>query len=224
ITATTCNGLTAVCEVTVIRTVPAADKYIALTFDDGPDANSGVILDAFAEHNAKCTFFVLYTNAQYNSSIVQRIANEGHELGNHTKTHNDLTTLPPAEAIEEIEFVNEFIYGLTGQTPVLYRPPYLSSSTAMLNLFPDMSAIGCSIDTRDWSGITKEEIVSSVVNNARDGAIVLMHCTMPNTRAAVPEILEQLEDMGYACVTVSELFEAKGVTRQGAKYYSNVWG
>ena len=220
ITATTANGLTA--KVNVTCTAPVvAEKYIALTFDDGPDANTGEILDTLAQYNAKATFFVLHTNAQYNTALVKRIHEEGHELGNHTKTHQYLTLLTDEEAKEEIGFVNDFIYNLTGETVKLYRPPYLAYYEKTLALFPEMSAITCSIDSLDWSGITTDEIVANVVNKAKNGDIVLLHVNIANTRAALPQILETLQEQGFGFVTVSELFEINNKPLVGGKVYSS---
>jgi len=221
ITATTSNGFTAKVNVTV--TVPTATKYIALTFDDGPDGNTGEILDILKEKDAKATFFVLYKNAQYNSSLIKRAAEEGHEIGNHTKTHPYLTQISQAEALEEINFVNDFVEQSAGVTPTLYRPPYLAYNNDILSLFPEMTAVGCSIDPQDWAGKSASEITSKVLDTAKNGDIVLLHVNMSETRKALPDIIDGLHEAGFECVTVSELFEANNVSLNVGKYYSSIY-
>lgn len=202
--------------------VVAPDKVIALTFDDGPDGNADELLDVLKAKDVKATFFVLNSYAQYAQPQLQRIAEEGHQIGNHTYTHQDLTQLSEAAAREEITKNAEFIESVTGTYPKTYRPPFLSYNNTVLNYFPDQTAIGSSIDSRDWTGISKDEIIQNVVSNAKDGDIVLMHEPQANTRAAIGEIIDQLRAKGFEFVTVDELFRHQNVPMQGAAYYANV--
>lgn len=202
--------------------VVAPDKVIALTFDDGPDGNADELLDVLKAKDVKATFFVLNSYAQYAQPQLQRIAEEGHQIGNHTYTHQDLTQLSEAAAKEEITKNAEFIESVTGIYPKIYRPPFLSYNNTVLNYFPDQTAIGSSIDSRDWTGISKEEIIQNVVSNAKDGDIVLMHEPQANTRAAIGEIIDQLRAKGFAFVTIDELFRHQNAAMQGAAYYANV--
>lgn len=202
--------------------VATPDKVIALTFDDGPDNNAGELLDILAERDVKATFYVLNSYAQYNTALLQRTAAEGHQIGNHTYTHADLTQLTEAAAKEEITKNADFIQSVTGIYPKTYRPPYISYNNTILNYFPDQTAIGCSIDSRDWTGIGSAEIIQNVVSVARDGDIVLLHEPQANTRAAVGEIIDQLRAKGFEFVTVDELFRRQNVPMQGAAFYSRV--
>lgn len=202
--------------------VVVPDKLIALTFDDGPDVNAGELLDVLKEKDVKATFYVLHSYAQYSTDLLKRTAQEGHQIGNHTYTHQYLTQLTESGAKEEIEKNAEFIQSVTGIYPKTYRPPYLSYNTTVLNYFPDQTAIGCSIDSRDWTGISSDEIIKNVVTNAKDGDIVLMHEPQANTRAAIGEIIDQLRAKGFEFVTVDELFRRQNTPMQGATYYSRV--
>lgn len=202
--------------------LPQPSKLIALTFDDGPDSHAGELLDTLKEKDAKATFYVLYTNAQYNPALLKRTYEEGHQIGNHTYNHSYLTQLSKEDAIAEIEKNDDFIESVIGIRTNTYRPPYLSYNSTVLNYFPNQTAIGCSVDSNDWSGITVEQIITNVVSKAQDGDIVLMHETMANTRAAIGEIIDQLREKGFEFVTVDELFERKGVEMKGAAYYSYV--
>lgn len=198
------------------------DKLIALTFDDGPDSAAGELLDILEEKDVKATFYVPYFNAQYNTALLKRIVEDGHQVGNHTYSHQDLTQLNEAAAKEEIEKNAEFIQSVTGVYPKTFRPPYLAYNTALLNYFPDQTAIGCSIDSRDWTGNSVDEIIANVTANAKDGDIVLMHEPQANTRAAISQIIDSLRGQGFEFVTVDELFRRQNAPMKGAAYYSSV--
>lgn len=202
--------------------IPEAKNLIALTFDDGPDANAGELLDVLAEKDVKATFFVLHEYAQYNTALLKRTYDEGHQIGNHTYTHAYLTQLSKEDAIAEIDKNNDFIESVIGIRTDTYRPPYLDYNTTVLNYFPTMTAIGCSIDSKDWSGISKEQIISNVTSNPQDGDIVLLHEPQANTRAAIGEIIDILREKGFEMVTVDELFARKNIEKKGAAYYSYV--
>lgn len=199
-----------------------ADKLIALTFDDGPDSNAGELLDILDEKDVKVTFYVTHVYAQYSTGLLKRIAQDEHQIGNHTLSHDYLTKLSESEARAEIEDNAEFIQSVTGIYPKTFRPPYLDYNAQLLSYFPDQTAIGCSIDSRDWTGNSVDEIISNVTANAKDGDIVLMHEPQANTRAAIGRIIDLLRGEGFEFVTVDELFRRQNVPMSGGKYYSRV--
>ncbi len=208
-------------QIRVMDEMPAADKLIALTFDDGSSTNTEQLLDILEEKNAKATFFILHSYAQNNTQALQHIVQAGHQLGNHTYDHLDLTQLSEAEVHSQIDKNSDFIYSVTGVRTVLYRPPYLAYNANVLNILNDQSAIGVSLDSMDWTGITTEEIVNNVINQAKDGDIVLMHDPLATTLKAVPDIIDGLRARGFEMVTVEELFARKGKTLEGGKFYSS---
>src|SRR5699024_11741034 len=98
---------------------------VALTFDDGPDPeNTPKILDSLQAYNAKATFFNLANNAEQNPDIVQRITNEGHEIGNHSISHANLNAVKRQKAEQEIINSKHMIEDVTGEEITLLRPPY----------------------------------------------------------------------------------------------------
>lgn len=202
--------------------VVPADKLIALTFDDSPDSNAGELLDILEEKDVKATFYVTHVYAQYNTSLLKRIAQDGHQIGNHTYSHDYLTQMTESEARAEIEDNADFIQSVTGIYPKTFRPPYLDYNTTLLNYFPDQTAIGCSVDSHDWAGISSDEIISNVMKNVKDGDIVLLHEPMANTRAAIGRIIDLLRGEGFEFVTVDELFRRQNVPMRGAAYYTHV--
>lgn len=205
------------------KDIPVPDKMIALTFDDGTFATTPLLLDILEEKDVKATFFMLGSNAQNSKDSILAVYQAGHQIGNHTYTHDYLTNMTQEEAVADMNKNADLIESVTGIRPTVYRPPYLAYNSTVLSWFSDMKAIGCSVDSRDWSGVTKEEIVSIVVNYANDGAIVLLHEPLQTTRDAVPEIIDQLRAKGYEFVTVDEIFQLRGKTYENGCYYSNAY-
>ncbi len=100
-------------------------KKIAITFDDGPDAHwTPQILDILKQYNAHATFFVIGASADLNPGLLQRIVNEGNEVGNHTFTHPDISTIPQEQLDIELNATQRLFESVTGRRTLLFRPPY----------------------------------------------------------------------------------------------------
>ncbi len=191
---------------------------IALTFDDGPSEWTAPILDLLAEHDARATFFVVGEHIIGNVEIVDRIHAEGHELGNHTTTHPDLSTLLPERVRAELAETALMITAITGQSPQVWRAPYLRLPVDELPPFPH---IGCTIIPGDWNEPSAEVLADGIVALAQDGDIVLLHDGRPpgqpphdqggsldtreHTVEAVRLLLPRLVERGFGFVTASEL-------------------
>lgn len=190
------------------------DKLIALSFDDGPSSGSTTaLLDYFEEMEIVGTFFVIGSNVTDDTApIIQRALDLGCEIGNHTKSHISLADLSADEIKAEISYVQDIVNEYTGVTPKLFRPPFLSVSQTMHDNIDLTFIFGK--DSLDWTGITAEERAANVLGFADDGVIVLMHDGWENfdTVEAVKMIVPKLIEEGYQFCTISELFEAKGVT------------
>lgn len=223
-------------------TLPAADKRIALTFDDGPSSvYTREILDVLNKYNAKATFFVVgYQLSQSKGEILRQMISAGHEIGNHSATHpSSLTTLSEEALLEEITDVNERIYELTGgYVCTLLRPPggHIDKATAD-KLYAGgirMHTILWDADTRDWESnaeykngtISREEAIANAkalaLSQVKDGSILLMHDIKEITPDLLEELLETLANDGYEFVTVSELFdfESMGEEAYTSKFYA----
>ncbi len=203
---------------------PEPDKIIALTFDDGPDIDMNDILDVFAEHGGKATFFLIGKKIDAETGeYVKRAYNEGHEIGNHSFSHEKMTLKTQDEIISEVSKVQEKVKELTGVEPVWYRPPFLAAN-ALTYMSIDMPHAHCSSSAGDGTNQgTVEERVQNIIGSAHDGAIALLHCGSI-TAQALPEILHQLKMQGYEFVTISELFERVGndpVAASGFMYRTN---
>lgn len=180
-------------------------KRVALTFDDGPhNTNTPKILELLDKYNAKATFFMLGTRVDFYPDIAKEIVERGHEPGNHTWHHRDLTTLSKAEINLEIERTNVAIKKATGKEPILYRPPYGSINNQVREAV-NKPAILWTVDTLDWKSRNAHKVLKEVQKNVEDGSIILMHDIHDTTVEAVALVLEFLDKEGYECVTVSEL-------------------
>lgn len=184
-------------------------KVIALTFDDGPHPKiTKKILDILDRHNAKATFFMVGERVQYYPKTVQDVFSRGHEIGNHTWDHGDLSKLEMEEIEKEISTTNEAIQRITGNRPTLFRPPY-GSLTDPIRQQVDMTIALWSADTFDWKYKDADLLLKEVTDRVHDQAVVLMHDIYPSTADGLEQVLQYLEGEGYTFVTVSELFALK---------------
>ena len=178
---------------------------LALTFDDGPGHGTAAVLDALDARGARATFFLVGQNVAAHADVVRRMSAEGHEVGNHTWDHRQLTRLSAAQQRAEVDEGGAAIEMALGARPALLRPPYGSWDAATTGL--GLPIILWDVDTLDWKTKSTQATVDLVLNGAHRGAIVLMHDIHPTTVAAVPEIVNTLTDRGYSLVTVSELYD-----------------
>jgi cellulose synthase/poly-beta-1,6-N-acetylglucosamine synthase-like glycosyltransferase/peptidoglycan/xylan/chitin deacetylase (PgdA/CDA1 family)/spore germination protein YaaH len=203
------------------------DHDVALTFDDGPDPQwTPQILDILKAKHVPATFFVIGVNAQSNPSLIQRILAEGHELGNHTFTHPNLSDTPLQASALELNATQRLVEALTGRSLRLFRPPYLGDAepTDDDEIVPVKQAqdmgyvtVGEHVDPVDWQLPGTPAIVKSVidqVNHRTPGTkgiptnIVLLHDAggdRSQTVAALPMIIDRLRAEGYHFVPVSDL-------------------
>lgn len=180
-------------------------QKVALTFDDGPEPEvTPQILNILSQYEARATFYMVGNSVEYYPEIAREVAEEGHEIGNHTMTHADLTTLPEEEAIYEIDKTNELISDAAGQKPTSFRPPYGSTNESLEELV-DMSAVLWTIDSFDWQSRDAESIIQVIQEEVHEDAIILMHDIHQETADALPEVLDYLQSQGYEMITVSEL-------------------
>jgi len=195
-----------------------AGRRVALTFDDGPDPRwTPKIVAILRQYHVPATFFMVGSQVVRNTGIVKEIARDGFQIGNHTFTHADLTSLPPWERSLQISLNESAISGITGKRPRLLRPPYSSTpdaaSPAEVAAWTPLARSGYVIalttrDTEDWSQPGVSSIVRAAVPAGRTGGIVLMHDAggrRAETVAALPQIIKQTRARGFRFVRVSDL-------------------
>jgi len=189
------------------------NKVVALSFDDGPNPiYTTSILKTLQENNAKATFFVVGSNAkQYPNLLKEELAN-GNDIGNHTYTHPNLSKASNATIEKEITKTNEAIYEAVHVYPVLFRPPFGTSSADVNQIINKLGMRKVTwdymVNDYDANKTTTEKIASQVIANVHPGAIITMHDGYTNrekTAAALPIIISALKKQGYTFVTVSEI-------------------
>jgi peptidoglycan-N-acetylglucosamine deacetylase len=196
------------------------DKVIALTFDDGPSRlYTPAILDVLRKKDVKASFFVLGTAAAMEPAVLKRIYEEGHDIGNHTFTHPDLSEIPSAQLDLELNATQRVLESKLGIRTVLFRPPFVrdiepetseQARTLLASAALGYITIGQRIDPLDWGRPGVDEIVRRTVSyaNRRIGNVVLLHDgggDRSQTIAALPQIIDQLRADGYRFVTIHEL-------------------
>lgn len=210
----------------VVRRSGFLPKKLVLTFDDGPDPNfTPQILDILKQENVPATFFIVGSQGETNPGLVRRMWNEGHELGNHTFSHPNLSQTGDRRTLLEISATQRLIETLTGHSTTLFRPPYaidVEPRTAQ-DLKPIMLAsrynfisVGEQIDPQDWNeplvGAKGEtgaaRIVEATWEDRDKGSVILLHDgggDRSNTIAALPLLIRKLKAAGYQFTTISEL-------------------
>ncbi|WP_223285197.1 polysaccharide deacetylase family protein [Paenibacillus sp. PL91] len=203
----------------IVWEVPTEDKKIALTFDDGPYPDTtDKILDLLKKYDAKATFFVLGNKVERYPETIKREIAEGHEVANHTFNHVYFMRSISDETIrDEIVKTEKALETLTGKKPLLFRPPggYYNEHSIQIAKTLGYTTIMWSWhqDTNDWKSPGVNRIVNKVLDNARNGDIVLLHDYIPGstqTVRALETILRELDHRGFEFVTVTELM--RGMT------------
>ncbi len=202
---------------------------VALSFDDGPDPKwTPQILDVLKRENVKATFLLIGAEAAENVGVMQRIAREGHEIGNHTWTHPDISDISPRQLDLEVKLTGRLFASKLGVQPLYFRPPYDideepdtdDQAAPVVSIQREgYTIIGNKIDTDDWNEHprkTPTEIAQSVLAQLETmkvkpqfrGSIILLHDGGGNRQAtvnALPMLIETLRAHGYSIVQVSAL-------------------
>ena len=183
---------------------------IALTFDDGPYPKvTGHILDVLEKNGVCATFFVLGSRIEGHEDMLTRMDELGCEIGNHSFSHADLTRLSKADCQRELSDTDAEIRRVTGHEASVVRPPYGYYNKTV------MSAAGrplilWTVDTNDWRGKAPGEIADYVIQQAKEGSVILMHDQQTQTADAMEMIIPTLIEEGFRFVTVSELIGLTG--------------
>jgi len=196
-------------------------KQVAITFDDGPDpAYTPQMLDILKKKNAKATFFLIGVPAENDPGLVKRIYDEGHEIGNHTLTHPNISEISPWRFEKEINVTERLFAAKLGVKPLFFRPPYsvdqepdTADEVKPLELVQSMGyiTVGDKIDPNDWVLNPRppaEQIAKMVFDQLGRGSIILLHDgggDRSQTVKALPLIIDGIRQRGYQIVPVSAL-------------------
>lgn len=194
--------------------VSTSMPFVALTFDDGPHpVNTPRLLDMLKARDVKATFYVVGTNAKRYPEILRRIIAEGHEIGNHTITHGDLSKMSEAQVRKELTESRQAILSATGVAPRTMRPPYGAITKAQKTWIRrefSYPSILWSVDPEDWKRPGSTVVTSRLVSGAKPGAILLVHDIHAPTIDAIPSAVDQILRKGLQFVTVTQLIAMDG--------------
>jgi peptidoglycan/xylan/chitin deacetylase (PgdA/CDA1 family) len=207
---------------TVNSNIVEIDKNIALTFDDGPNKIiTPQILNVLKENNCNATFFVLGNLVKNNRNIIEEIYNSGNEIGNHGLNHTSFYKLSINEIKNQIDNTNEYIYNVTKEYPTFIRPPYGCINQDIKNNINCPVALW-SIDSKDWSNISKETIINNVLNNVKDGDVLLFHDTKNKTLETIKELIPLLKNKGFQINSLKQLFQKQNSNIDKQKIYTKL--
>ncbi|NLY79602.1 MAG: polysaccharide deacetylase family protein [Lysinibacillus sp.] len=191
-------------EVTIV-TPKENKKKVALTFDDGPHPKVTMqILNTLEKYDAKATFFMLGKQVEKHTDIAKEVVSRGHEIGNHTYNHPELTKQSTSQVQWQVDHTDQIIFDVIGEYPTVFRPPYGAKNQHVDSLI-DVPVIMWTIDTYDWKHRDPNKLLPAVKANLHDGAIILMHDIHQSTADGLESVLIYLQQEGYEFVTVSEL-------------------
>ncbi len=216
-TTVTTTETTAATEITYAKIeyeIDPTKPMIALTFDDGPNTTTTVqVLDKLEEYGVPASFFLIGNNINNDSAeVVKRAYEMGCEIDNHSQTHSYMNQMTAEDISAEVKYVSDKVEEITGESTKFFRPPFIATNADMYANI-DMPFI-CGIGCNDWdSKVSIDERVEKTINQVQDGTIILLHDSQGNMKTvlALDTIIPTLLEQGYQFVTVSELFEAKGV-------------
>lgn len=200
-----------------VAELPAETKYIALTFDDGPRRETTArLLDGLRERGASATFFLVGEELAGNEDLVERMAAEGHQIGNHTWSHVRLGGTSPETAGQEVRKTEEALREILGEENFWLRPPYGIIDEGMEVNVP---MVKWSVDPRDWEKRDTAKVVRAVLQDAGPNAVILLHDIYPTSVEAALQVVDALQKEGYWFVTVEELMRLNGITPQAGVMY-----
>ncbi|WP_164668177.1 polysaccharide deacetylase family protein [Virgibacillus doumboii] len=189
-------------------------KMVALTFDDGPDDDiTPAIVDILSDYNVTGNFFFEGRKVEQHPGIVEKAFEKGNLVLSHGFTHTDLTTMGKEQILSEIERTEKAIESAIGVKPAIIRTPYgeTDERVALIAKNNGYSIVLWSIDTLDWSQKESQNIVNNVVDNIRNGDIILMHSNAGRTatKEALPAIIESLQGRNFEIVGLDEMLNIK---------------
>lgn len=184
-------------------------KCIALTFDDGPDFQTTPKVLAALEHaRVTASFFVVGSRIAGNQSLLERMYHDNDEIGNHSWSHPDMTTLSSSAIQRQVVLTEQAVVAAGVPAPNVFRPPYGAVDASVRANVP-LALMLWNEDPQDWAATTPKQIAASVIASAKPGGVVDMHDIYASTAAALPTIITRLKAEHYHFVTVNQLMQLK---------------
>ena len=193
-----------------IYCVQTDQKKIALTFDAAwGNEDTADLLSILARNQIHATFFLTGSWVDASPDDVKAIAAAGHDIGNHSQTHPEMSTLSKEQIRDELMQVHKNVKELTGQNMCFFRPPYGDYNNLLIQTATECGylSIQWDIDSLDWKDYGVQSIIDRTALNPElsNGSIILMHNGAKYTKDALETVISTLQSKGYEFVTLSEL-------------------
>ena len=196
------------------------EKYVALTFDDGPSGRyTRHLLEGLRERDVNATFFLCgYRIAQY-PELTRQLYAEGHEIGYHGYSHRVMAQMSRRDIARELQDTQALLP--ENCTPQFLRPPEGKTSDALIQVARarQLAILSWSVDPQDWATRDAIAVESAVLRTVQDGDIILLHDMTDSSVQAALEIVDRLKEEGFRFVTVSQLAELRNVTVTPSRIY-----
>ena len=199
------------------------EKYVALTFDDGPRRDTTTaLLDGLRERGAHATFFLIGEQIPGQEDLVERMRQEGHQVGNHTWAHVKLQGQSRETVEQQVGRTDRALRNILGEGDYWLRPPY-----GLINpkerAWVQVPMVHWTIDPEDWKVLNADKVVRAVLSRVEPGNIILLHDIYPTSVAAALRIVDTLQSEGYTFVTVEELLALAGTEAEPGEMYLSAW-
>ena len=196
------------------------EKYVALTFDDGPSGRfTRALLDGLEKRGAKATFLLCGYRLKDYPKEAKRIHELGHEIGLHGYSHSCMAKMCQEEL--EREIADTLALLPEGCKPAFLRPPGGNYNDMVLDVARQagLGVLSWSVDPKDWASHDAQVIGQTVVNSVRSGDVILLHDMSDSSVEAALSIIDELKEQGFRFVTVTELARLKGIAIEPGKVY-----
>jgi peptidoglycan/xylan/chitin deacetylase (PgdA/CDA1 family) len=196
---------------------------VALTFDDGPSIYTTRILDLLQLHGGRVSFFVMGSLIEEHKNKILRASHMGCEIICHSWTHLDFTKLSKRAIRKQLFNTIAAIASLTGNVSPMFRPPYgyINDRVEKVAQKLGLAMVNWSVDPKDWHVQNADAVYTAIMNEIKDGDIVLCHDVHSSTAEAMCRLIPELIELGCQLVTVSELLLHKhGKIEPGRLYLS----
>jgi peptidoglycan/xylan/chitin deacetylase (PgdA/CDA1 family) len=197
---------------------------LALTFDDGPNPiTTPQILSILEQNHIPASFFVVGSRVPGNEYLLQRMAADGDEIGNHGWDHPNFTKLTPEQMQQQIDLTQIAVEAAGVTVPTFFRPPY-GAVNANVKSTVKLQFVLWNEDPRDWAADKPEQVKAVVEAAARPGGVIDLHDIYHVTTNALPAILADLKKQNYHFVTVSQIMNSQSRAQASAPsvYYGRI--
>lgn len=191
-----------------VYSVERSDKVLAISFDAAwGGEQTPAILDILDAYGVKTTFFLVGIWVEKYPELVREIVARGHEIGNHSTTHPEMTRLSRERIAEELRVTSDRVEQLTGVSPTLFRPPYGAYNDLVVTTSREegYECIQWNVDSLDWKNRGVSDLVKQATKGNKPGDIVLFHNDSQYIVDALPTVLKTYQDAGFTIVPVSSL-------------------